>query len=82
MGILTRFDVDQGGCYDTNSYSEDEERSVIRDIGWFVIMGGEIRQYPWLRTRDGKKMTVVVEVRQGRYGGEDLTVWLWEWESK
>lgn len=77
--MLTRFDVDLGGCYDTHIISPDKDRKIVHDLGWFVVMGGELRRYEVL-DREGRRMTLVVEVREHRYEGEDLTVFLWEWE--
>ncbi|MFB7858869.1 hypothetical protein [Rhodococcus qingshengii] len=77
--ILTRFDVDPGGCHRTEEI--DDFFTRMEKIGWFFVMGGELRRYEVL-DREGRRMTLVVEVRENRYEGEDLTVFLWEWEVK
>lgn len=78
VSLLTRFNIDFGGCYATASFAEKEEREAVHKIGWFVIMGGEIRQYE-CTGRDGKRMTIVVCATKSRYEGEDLEIWLWDW---
>lgn len=78
---LTRFDVDLGGCYNTYTISDDIENRIVRDIGWFFVMGGTLRHYE-TSDRSGRRITVVVEVREHRYEGEDLTVFLWEWGTE
>lgn len=70
-----------GGCYNTFSYGNDEERQVVFDIGWFIVMGREVRQYKFMN-RDGGRMSLVVLVRQNRYEGEDLEIWLWDWSEQ
>lgn len=77
---LTRFDVGNGGCFDTKEYPPGEENAIIRDIGWWFIMGSDLRQYQ-AENRNGKRVTVVVLAAPSRYEGEDLTVYLWEWEK-